>query len=343
MRFWFYKWIISIAVVVSTFSCQLAYIVVDVEVPPPLPLPSDVTKIALNNRLTDSILTFNGDDFMLKGSNVKEISSIASLKVIKGIEEVIEKGDRFIIAGRALESTILDESGDLPSELSEQTISRICTDNKADVLLSLESLWYSSDIIYDSFLAKEPKDQNKIWSNTITYDVRRVEYFNALLTVKIKLGWRAYDPVNAKVIYEGYQEDSVFYEVQGRSNEEAEKKLPSMLNVVEKAGFIAGIKISEQLTPSLHTVERYYYKNGNKDFREAYQLVKFRRWNDAAEIWKPYLSSQHKTIKAMAYYNMALIEEIDGNIEQARKLINTATELYPKEEVYKYKRILDNR
>ena len=343
MRFRFHKWIIAIVVVVSTWSCQLAYIVVDVEVPPPLPLPSDVTKIALNNRLTDSILTFNGDDFMLSGSSRKEISSIAALKVMKGIVEVIEKGDRFIITGRALESTILKEPGDLPSKLSEQTINRICTDNKADVLLSLESLWYSSDITYDSFLAKEPKDQNKIWSNTIAYDVSRVEYFNAQLTVRIKLGWRAYDPVDAKVIYEGYQEDSIFYEVQGRSNEEAEKKLPSTLNVVEKAGFLAGIQMCEQLSPSLYTVERYYYKNGNKDFREAYQLVKFRRWSDAAEIWKPYLSSHHKTIKAMACYNMALIEEMDGNLEQARNLINTAMELYPQEEIFKYKRILDDR
>lgn len=333
----------AILLVISSLSCELAYIVVDVVEPPSLPLPSEVTGISLNNRLADSVISFKGADFMLSGTNAKEISSITSLKVMTGIEEVFELGELFYIAGKYQNSTVLDGSGVLPARIPEQTVKEICSDHNGEVLLSLESLWYDTDVSYDSFLASEPKDQNKIWSNTVTYDVRKVEYFNGLLSVNIKLGWRVYEPSSGAILYEGYQVDSVYYEVQGRSKEEAEKKLPSTLNVVEKAGFLAGVKISEQLSPSLNTVERYYYKNGNKDFKEAYQLVKFRRWDDAALIWEPYLSNNHKASKAMACYNMALVKEMEGNLDEAINLIETAGELAPWDEIQEYKKILDRR
>lgn len=335
--------ILGMVLIASTLSCELAYIVVDVVEPPPLPLPENVTKISLNNRLTDSILNFTGDDFMLKGSNLKEIRSIAALKTIGGMEEVFLKKESFMVTGKMLESTVMEDADDLPIRISAQTIREICTEQDCDVLLSLESLWFSSDISYDSFLAKEPRNQNQIWSNTITYDARRIEYFNALLTVHIKLGWRVYEPESGAVLYEGYQRDSVFYEVQGRSEEEAEKKLPSTLNVVEKAGFLTGIQISERLSPSLITVERYYYRSANKDFGKANELAKFRRWDDAANLWEPYLSSSHKAVKAMACYNMALIHEMDGNLEEAKRLVNIAAGLVPWEEVIEYKKVLDSR
>ena len=272
--------------VISCLSCELAYIVVDVVDPPSLPLPIEVTGISLNNRLADSVISFKGTDLMLSGASAKEISSISSLKVMNGIEEVFELGERFYVAGKFQESTVYNGSGELPERIPEQTVREICSNQESEVLLSLESLWYDTDVSYDSFLASEPKDQNKIWSNTVTYDIRKVEYFNGILSVKIKLGWRVYEPSSGSVMYEGYQEDSVYYEVQGRSIEEAEKKLPSTLNVVEKEVFNRCENIGAVAT-SFNTVERFFYKNGNKDFKDAYQLVKFRRWDDAAQIWEP--------------------------------------------------------
>ena len=339
----FAKSLLGMLLVISCLSCELAYIVVDVVDPPSLPLPIEVTGISLNNRLADSVISFKGTDLMLSGASAKEISSISSLKVMNGIEEVFELGERFYVAGKLQESTVYNGSGELPERIPEQSVREICSNQESEVLLSLESLWYDTDVSYDSFLASEPKDQNKIWSNTVTYDMRKVEYFNGILSVKIKLGWRLYEPSSGSVMYEGYQEDSVYYEVQGRSIEEAEKKLPSTLNVVEKAGFLTGVKISEQLSPSLNTVERFFYKNGNKDFKDAYQLVKFRRWDDAAQIWEPYLASNHKASKAMACYNMALVNEMDGNLEEAIDLLKTAGELAPWEEIQEYKKVLNNR
>jgi hypothetical protein len=163
------------------------------------------------------------------------------------------------------------------------------------------------------------------------------------MIVNIELGWRIYDGNSGKIIYQGYQKDSTSYEVQGRSKEEANKKLPSVISAVEKAGYIAGMNVLKRISPAYSTVERYYYKNLNSDFRKAYQLVKFRRWEDAAKYWEPYLQSDNLKIKAKAAYNMALIAELHGELKLAHDLIKEAGELWPGKDVEAYRKIIEER
>ena len=45
----------------------------------------------------------------------------------------------------------------------------------------------------------------------------------------------------------------------------------------------------------------------------------------------------------MACYNMALVNEMDGNLQEAIDLLKTAGELAPWEEIQEYKKVLNNR
>ena len=124
---------------------------------------------------------------------------------------------------------------------------------------------------------------------------------------------------------------------------DAEKALPSSLNLVEKAGLAAGRNILFQISPSYLTVERYYYKSGHPDFKKAYELVKFRRWEDAARLWHPHLSDEDLKIRAMAANNLAIVAERKGELEHAINLIEQASDWYPTQEILSYKLILQNR
>jgi hypothetical protein len=322
----------------------MAYIVVDVPREPELPLPSGMRNVVLNNRLTDSLKLHNYKrDYVLRGSGKDAIISVAAIRVIKGLEENIIDGYRFDFKGDFLLATLDSGLNILQPPVSEKLITGLCEKADGDVLLSLESVDYHTSVKYESFMAKEPKDPKKMWTNTITYDVRRVEYFNAKMIVNIELGWRIYDGNTGKIIYQGYQKDSTSYEVQGKSKEEANKKLPSVISAVEKAGYIAGMNVLKRISPAYTTVERYYYKNPNSDFNKAYQLVKFRRWEDAAKYWEPYLHSDNLKIKAKAAYNMALVAELHGDLKLAHNLIKEAGELWPGKDVEAYRRIIEER
>ncbi len=335
-----------VLLVLLTFisSCRLAYIVVDIPIQPELPLPAEMKNVWLNNRLTDSLkIQQIQRNYMLKGNAKDEVISVAAVRVIKGLEEIIKEGDRFDFKGVYFKSTLTSGLNKLQDPISEEEVSRICKECGSVVLVSLESIDYSISVTYKSFMATEPRDNKKIWTNTITYGSRKTEYFNGMMKVNITLGWRIYDSSTGKSIYQGYQTDSIKYEVQGKTKEEANKKLPSTINAVEKAGFVAGINVMKKVSPTYLTVERYYYKNVNQDFKKAYQLIKFRKWHDAANYWEPYLSDNNYKVKAMAAYNMALVAELDGNVKLAIQLINGAYELHSSNEILEYKEILESR
>ncbi|MCD6598703.1 MAG: hypothetical protein J7L04_13500 [Bacteroidales bacterium] len=339
----YYFWVLMVLLTLIS-SCKLAYIVVDIPIQPELPLPVHMKNVWLNNRLTDSLkIQQIKRNYMLKGNAKDEIISVAAVRVIKGLEEIIKEGDRFDFKGVYFKSTLTSGLDKLQDPIPEEEISKLCKEYGSVVLVSLESIDYSTSVSYKSFMASEPKDNNKIWTNTITYDSRKTEYFNGMMKVIITLGWRIYDSSTGKSIYQGYQTDSIKYEVQGKTKEEANKKLPSIINAVEKAGFVAGINVMKKVSPTYLTVERYYYKNVNQDFRKAYQLVKFRKWHDAANYWEPYLSDSNPKIKAMAAYNMALVAELDGNVKLAIKLINGAYELHSSNDILEYKEVLEFR
>lgn len=338
-----HTWVVMI-LLTSFSSCKLAYIVVDIPIQPELPLPVQMKAVGLNNRLTDSLIILQTKtDYMLKGNSKDEIISVAAIRVIKGLKDAIENGDRFDFKGYYYKSTLNTGLSRLQDPIPKEEVSNLCKKCDTDVLVSLESIDYRTSVSYESFFASEPKDNKKIWSNTITYDERKTEYFNGIMKVNITLGWRIYDSSSGKFIYQGYQTDSIRYEVQGKTKEEANKKLPSIINAVEKAGFVAGISVMKKVSPTFSTVERYYYRNANPDFKKAYQLVKFRRWEDAAKYWEPYLSGNNPKINAKAAYNMALVTELEGDVKKAYKLISDAYDLHPSDDILKYKETIENR
>lgn len=333
-----------IILLTSFSSCKLAYIVVDIPIQPELPLPVQMKTVGLNNRLTDSLnIQQTKTDYMLKGNSKDKIISVAAIRVIKGLKEAIEDGDRFTFKGIYYKSTLTTGLNRQQDPIPEEELSNFCKKCDIDVLVSLESIDYRTSVSYESFFASEPKDNKKIWTNTITYDLRKTEYFNGIMKVNITLGWRIYDSRSGKSIYQGYQTDSIKYEVQGKTKEEATKKLPSNINAVEKAGFVAGLNVMKKVSPTFSTVERYYYRNANPDFKKAYQLVKFRRWEDAANYWEPYLSGTNLKINAKAAYNMALVAELEGDVKKAYQLISDAYDLHPSDDILKYKETLEYR
>ena len=326
-------------------SCKVGYIVLDVEQPPELQLEEEVYGLVLNNRITDTTLFKRkaDRDVILTGTRENEVPSMAALKVISGLAESIYDQDDYTFLGATMMFPNRDSLGALPEPISEYSALNICKNNNADAMISLEGFKFESRMDHNSFIGKASNTPELVRDNTLVFSAETEEYHNVALKTDILLGWRIYSGLNGESLYEGWLLDSVIYEVQGKSREEAEKKLPSTSSVVEKAGFVAGRNILAKISPTYRTVERYYFKGGNPELRKAYQLVKFRRWEDAAEVWEPLVENPNDKFKAMALHNLALVAEKNGEMELALDCLHQALEYHLFQESIDYLKILQER
>lgn len=91
------------------------------------------------------------------------------------------------------------------------------------------------------------------------------------------------------------------------------------------------------------TVERRYFPKGNDDLKMAKTYVFQRYWDKAAELWERNLNNPDQKIASFAMYNMAMINEMKGKIENALELAKAAWQLNQNKTIETYIQLLENR
>lgn len=344
MKFRIQFYVIFILLLLAS-SCKMANIVVDVRQPAIWSLPDSIIKISLNNRIQDSIqnTTYTSRDLVLKGKGLEGIQQETSEITLISIQDELEKSERFSGASLIIVDPHNEFQRKLPLPLDPQEVIKICKSEKSDAILSLEQFKPYSDLSFRSYDVKKPIDRNRVWSNNVAYDTRKTTYEIARMVVGIEIAWRVYSGKDGEVLYEKTLYDSLAFEAESMTRDDAQKKLPSASQSLMKISTINGLRILENLSPSYLTVERNYFRYGNQNFREAYQLVLFRRWTDAEVIWEQDMNNKDPKISSRAAYNLALVAEIEGKPDRARELIKRAYDLNPTEEISKYMAILEMR
>jgi len=87
--------------------------------------------------------------------------------------------------------------------------------------------------------------------------------------------------------------------------------------LLQTAAEYLGMTFAEKLLPAWHQVERTYYHSNNVNLRKAEKLCLSGDYLKAAEIYHSETKNKNLAIAAMANYNMALVCEMEGNIEAA--------------------------
>lgn len=111
--------------------------------------------------------------------------------------------------------------------------------------------------------------------------------------------------------------DTVLWEGFAKSANDISKLVPE-----QEQGFLEGAETSAEtfshfLIPQWILVNRTIYKSFNDDMRLAYKLTTQNRWTEAASVYERISESGNKKMKAMAMYNLALICEMQDDLEGA--------------------------
>ncbi len=109
--------------------------------------------------------------------------------------------------------------------------------------------------------------------------------------------------------------------------------------VSNKAGHIYALR----LIPYRLRATRDYFVKGTDNFKIAKRKAQLGQWDEAAVLWEKETGNPDMKIAGRAHYNMAIINEINGDLEAAIEWAKKAYSDYNNKLARDYVRILENR
>lgn len=298
----------------TLFSCKsTSPISVSVLQPPPVTLAPGIKNIAVISR-TETVSTVDPAN-----TTGKVFSPGCASESIDGLADELTKNKRFddikYLGNKPNADAV---PGRFTAPLSWDTIAKLCRDNNANALFVLEWLDNNSKMSFATHTVNVITSQGKV-ANT--------EHQASMLTT-VKAGWRIYDPAAKKIVDEFVVTTDLNFKGQGISKRAAEAAVVEREEAVQEVGGKAGHEYAARVVPYRLKVTRTYYVSGSDNFKLAAAKSKTGDWEAAAAIWQKETTNKNKKLAAKAFYNLALVAEINGDlksaIQQAQKSYDNA-------------------
>ena len=110
--------------------------------------------------------------------------------------------------------------------------------------------------------------------------------------------------------------DTIYWESADYSQERLFSKLPSIKQALINAGIKVALDVDSKLSPDWIPEKRGYFLFKNKDDK-GQQFMNETNYVEAGKYWAEMAQSTNKKIRSKAEYNLALINELNGDIDKA--------------------------
>jgi len=303
--------------------------------PAPVTIPPNIKTVGVINRSQASKETKTLDDIhkvLSLESTSLELEGARS--TVHGLTDELMKNNRFT-AVIALDSIQLRSfgAGVFPSSLEWDIVEKICRENNIDALFSLELFDTESKVN----LGSTPTSINTGFGS-----LPGLEH-HVNMTTLVKTGWRIYDPSSRNILDEYILSRDLAFSGNGINPAVAASALIGKKEAVKQVGNKAGQDYACRITPYWIRVSRYYFVGGNNDFTIAKRKAQAGNWDGAAQIWKQETTNTNGKLAGRACYNMAIISEINGDVDGAIEWAQKSYENYNIRLALSYINILKNR
>jgi hypothetical protein len=329
------KILIILLITIAASSCATQELYLNVMQPAPVTVSPEIKTIGIIDRsnptdqtktldMIDKLLTLEGDD----------LDSIGTLEAIKGVTEELKNNDRFTTV-KLLDNLkfMATNLGAMPLPLTWDQVDGICRENGTDALFALE--------MYDTDTRISYSTENK-QIKTPLGNIPAIEHIASMETL-VKTGWRIYSPEDKAILDEHIVAESVVFLGRGINPVAAAAALLNRKDAVKEASRKTGAVYALRLVPYQFRATRDYFVKGNDNFKTAKRLAQVRKWDEAAELWEKETTNPKRKIAGRAHYNMAIINEINGDLESAISWAQKAYSDYKNKPALHYVRILENR
>jgi hypothetical protein len=329
------KLLVIILAAILLSSCKTQHLYLNVVEPAPVTVPAYIKKIGVINRSmpTDESKPFDAIDkaLSLEGANLDKEGADAS---IIGLADELVKNDRFT------EVKVLDDIDFrtpkltlFPVPLTWEIVTQICDETETDALFSLEKYDTDTKIRYSN---------RKVEIKTLLGVIPGLEHQADMETV-VKTGWRIYDPSAMAILDEYVYQDAIVFSGRGINPLVAAAGLIGRKDAVNKVSNKAGQGYAMRIIPYQIRVYRDYYVKGTDNFKIAKRKAQMGKWDEAGELWFKETENPRMKVSGRASYNMAIINEINGDLTTALQWAQKAWEDYNVKIALNYVRILENR
>jgi hypothetical protein len=298
--------------------------------PAPVTLPPNARTAAVVNRtrVADETKTIDAihKAMSLETNNLQKDGARASMS---GLADELMKNNRFTVV-KPLDKLDLRSygAGVFPSAMPWDTVEKICRDNNTDLLFSLE--------LFDA------ETKGIVGSTALGAVVGNVPGLTQQvnMTTVVRTGWRIYDPSSRNILDEYIlSRDFAF-----RGNPvAAASAIMGHKEEVIKVGNQAGQAYAYRIVPYSVRVSRFYYVRGSSNFTIATRMARTGNWDGAAKLWQQETTNTSRKAAGRACYNMAIISEINGDLNGAITWAQKAYEMYNNRLALSYVNVLRNR
>lgn len=311
-------------------------VTMSVQEPAVVDLPSHMDKVGVINRnLTaekPGVMETIDQVFSVKGP---ELDSIGATTTINGLLEELSKNDRFdVLKQPEIEQTENPAYDVFPAPMSWETIDQICREEGLDGLFSLEYYDTDSNIDYTS--------RRVTIEGPAGIEIPALEH-HATVQTTIKTGWRIYDNTGRNIIDEYVMAETITTSGKGINPVEAAKAVTGRKEAVQTVSGNIGREYAQSILPYWTRVRRDYYVKGNDNFKIAKRRAQTGNWDGAADLWLMETENRKPKIAGRAHYNMAIINEINGDLDEAIEWASIAYEDFGDKRALRYLRTLQNR
>lgn len=329
------KYITILTLAFLMVSCKTNQLYLNVTEPAPVTVPSYIKKVGVINRsaptdetravdVIDKVLSLEGDKLDKEGA----------LESIKGLSDELLNNNRF--SDVKVLNDINFKTNKLalfPVPLSWEIVEKICNETGTDALFSLEKFDTDTRISYSNRPVEIKTPLGKLAGLEHQADMNTI----------VKTGWRIYDPASKAILDEYIYEDAIVFTGRGINPLLAAGALIGRKDAVNKVSNEAGHGYAMRLIPYRLRVYRDYYVKGTANFKIARRKAQLGKWDEAGELWQKETENPKMKIAGRAVYNMAIISEINGDLDSALGWAQKSYEDYNNKLGIKYVRILENR
>lgn len=303
--------------------------------PAPVSIPADIGSVGLIDRTAPSkeTRTINTIHQVLSLESA-ELPREGARASVQGLSDELSKNSRFT---KVISLTGLDlysvGAGIFPASLPWDTVEKICLESHTDALFSLELFDASSRVAFGT---------NAVSVNNGFGPIPGMQQ-KVNLTTEVKTGWRIYDPSTRTILDEYVLTRDLNFSVNGINPLKAVTIPTEQKEAVKQAGTQAGQAYAGRILPYWIRVSREYFVGGDDQFAIARRKAQAGDWDGAAAIWKTETTSPSGKLAGRGCYNMAIISEINGDLDSAISWAQKSYENYGIRLALNYLNILRHR
>ena len=303
--------------------------------PAPVHVPKHIKRVGLLNRSESTAnKTLDKIDKILSAEGLN-LDKEGAEQVILGIKDEFVKNQSFeeVVS---VESDKIENPGlgIFPNNLSWNVVKTLCEDNNIDALVVLS--------FYDTDAAIKYETQTIQKINALGLKIPVIEHI-ATVNTHLQAGFRIYDNLNMQLLDEIIRDEWSTSVGRDINPVKAAEAITGRKEAVLKISNNIGHSYALRTYPYRIRVTREYYVKGTNNFEIGKRRAQTGDWDGAAELWNIETKNLDSKIAGRACYNMAIINEINGDLNAAIDWASKSYTDYEDKNALRYLRVLENR